>query len=202
MFAVRRPSSCAWRVQSPELPSETATSTLRVVIDADFARAPPHDEEHREVRLFGAVDHWDTEALGWSVTKRDDCYAMVDAAAMAVRSVFGPIKASAAHGVAPRGDRGSRFVAEHFQDAGRLVAREPERRGRRRARNGVAERIFHILKERTVHGRLHHSINEVPGVAPTSVVPYSSAWRLGKSRIQDPGDAKIASNQDVMKRAA
>ena len=64
-----------------------------------------------KVWLFGVVEHWNAEALGWHVAKRGDRYAAIQAVSMAVRKVFGQISPSAAHGVALRHDHGSAFLA-------------------------------------------------------------------------------------------
>ena len=53
-----------------------------------------------KVWLFGTIEHWNAEALGWHVSKRGDRYAAVQAVGMAVRNVFGHVSPSAARGVA------------------------------------------------------------------------------------------------------
>jgi putative transposase len=55
-----------------------------------------------KVWLFGVVEHWNAEALGWHVAKRGDRYAAVQAVGMAVRHVFGHVSPSAARGLALR----------------------------------------------------------------------------------------------------
>ena len=39
-----------------------------------------------KVWLFGTIEHWNAEALGWHVSKRGDRYAAVQAVSMAVRN--------------------------------------------------------------------------------------------------------------------
>src|SRR6185312_1827841 len=106
-----------------------------------------------KVWLFGTIEHWNAEALGWHVAKRGDRYAAVQAVGMAVRNVFGHVSPSAARGVALRHDHGSAFLAEHFHNQIRFwgmipsyaFVGEPET-------NGVIERFFRTLKEQIVHG--------------------------------------------------
>jgi hypothetical protein len=78
-----------------------------------------------KVWLFGVVEHWNAEALGWHVAKRGDRYAAVQAVGMAVRNVFGHVSPSAARGVALRHDHGSAFLAEHFHNQIRFWGMTP-----------------------------------------------------------------------------
>ena len=156
-----------------------------------------------KVWLFGVVEHWNAEALGWNVTKRGDRYAAAEAVGMAVKSVFGHISASAARGVALRHDHGSAFMAEHFQKQIRFwgmnpsyaFVGEPET-------NGVAERFFRTLKEQIVHGRIYQTIDDVRAAVRNFVGRYNAAWLIEKNGFQSPGDARAAWNQALMKQAA
>ena len=78
-----------------------------------------------KVWLFGVIEHWNAEALGWHVAKRGDRYAAVQALGMAVRTVFGHVSPSAARGLALRHDHGSAFLAEHFHNQIRFWGMTP-----------------------------------------------------------------------------
>ncbi len=155
------------------------------------------------VWLFGVVEHWNAEALGWHVAKRGDRYAAVQATAMAVKRVFGQTGASAARGVAMRHDHGSAFMAEHFQNQLRFCGMapsyafvgEPET-------NGVIERFFRTLKEQIIHGRIYQTIDDVRAAVRTFIDRYNAAWLIEKNRLCSPNQAREAWHQPAMKAAA
>jgi hypothetical protein len=68
-----------------------------------------------KVWLFGVVEHWNAEMLGWHVTKRGTRYEAIQALGMAVRGQFGHLGAGAARGLALRHDHGSNFMSDVFQ---------------------------------------------------------------------------------------
>src|SRR6187401_2735017 len=78
-----------------------------------------------KVWLFGVIEHWNAETLGWHVAKRGDRYAAVQAVGMAVRNVFGHVSPSAARGLTLRHDHGSAFLAEHFHNQIRFWGMTP-----------------------------------------------------------------------------
>ena len=95
-----------------------------------------------KVWLFGVVEHWNAEALGWHVAKRGDRYAAFQAVSMAVRNVFGHVSPSAARGLALRHDHGSAFLAEHFPQPDPLLGHDPELRVRGRTGNEWCHRAL------------------------------------------------------------
>jgi putative transposase len=156
-----------------------------------------------KVWLFGVVEHWNAEALGWNVTKHGDRYAAAEAVGMAVKSVFGHINASAARGVALRHDHGSALMAEHFQRQIRFWGMNPSYAfiGEPET-NGVAERFFRTLKEQIVHGRIYQTIDGLRAAVRSFVARYNTAWLIEKNGFQSPGDARAAWNRTLMKQAA
>ncbi|MGH7075886.1 MAG: transposase [Stellaceae bacterium] len=114
------------------------------------------------VWLFAVVERWNAEGVGWHVAKIGDRYAAAQAVAMAVKTVLGAVASGVARGVALRHDHGSAFMADHFQNQIKFwgmarsfaFVREPET-------NGVAEHFFRTFKEQLVHGRIHHTIDDV-----------------------------------------
>ena len=155
------------------------------------------------VWLFGVVEHWNAEALGWHVAKRGDRYAAVQAVGMAVRNAFGQVSPSAARGVALRHDHGSAFLAEHFHNQIRFwgmtpsyaFVGEPET-------NGVVERFFRTLKEQIVHGRIYQTTDEVRDAVRDFIARYNAEWLIEKNGLRSPIDARTAWHQAVMKAAA
>ena len=156
-----------------------------------------------KVWLFGVIEHWNAEALGWHVAKRGDRYAAVQAVGMAVRHVFGHVSPSAARGVALRHDHGSAFLAEHFHNQIRFwgltpsyaFVGEPET-------NGVIERFFRTLKEQIVHGRIYQTIDEVRDAVRDFVARYNAEWLIEKNGLRSPSDTRAAWYKAVMRAAA
>jgi putative transposase len=156
-----------------------------------------------KVWLFGVIEHWNAEALGWHVAKRGDRYAAAQAVGMAVRNVFGHVNPSAARGVALRHDHGSAFLAEHFHNQIRFwgmtpsyaFVGEPET-------NGVIERFFRTLKEQIVHGRIYQTIDEVRDAVRDFVARYNAEWLIEKNGLRSPSSARDAWHKAVMKAAA
>ena len=156
-----------------------------------------------KVWLFGTIEHWNAEALGWHVAKRGDRYAAVQAVGMAVRNVFGHVSPGAARGVALRHDHGSAFLADHFHNQIRFwgmtpsyaFVGEPET-------NGVIERFFRTLKEQIVHGRIYQTIDEVRDAVRDFVARYNTEWLIEKNGLRSPSNARAAWSQAVMRAAA
>ena len=80
-----------------------------------------------KVWLFGVVEHWNAEMLGWHVAKHGTRYEAVQALGMAVRQQFGSLSAGAARGLALRHDHGSNSHGSLYcqQPDQHLIARSP-----------------------------------------------------------------------------
>jgi putative transposase len=60
-----------------------------------------------KVWLFGVVEHWNAEMLGWHVSRRGTRHEAIQALGMAVRQQFGHLSRDVARGLALRHDHGS-----------------------------------------------------------------------------------------------
>jgi putative transposase len=155
------------------------------------------------VWLFGVIEHWNAELLGWNVSKRGTRFEAAQAVSMAVRHQFGHLSAGAARGLALRHDHGSNFMAEHFQKQIRFwgispsyaFVGEPET-------NGVIERFFRTFKEQVVHGRIYQTIDEVRSAVRIFVARYNAEWLIEKNGLRSPNDARTAWSQHMIKQAA
>jgi putative transposase len=159
--------------------------------------------EDGKVWLFGVVEHWNAELLGWHVAKRGTRFEAIQAVGMAVREQFGRIEAGAARGLALRHDHGSAFMADVFQKQIRFwgispsyaFVGEPET-------NGCIERPFRTLKEQVVHGRIFRTIDDVREAVRAFVARYNAEWLIEKNGHRSPADMRAAWNEQTFRRAA
>ena len=146
-----------------------------------------------KVWLFGVIEHWNAEMLGWHVAKHGTRYEAVQALGMAVRQQFGHLGAGAARGLALRHDHGSNFMADVFQKQTKFwgvapsyaFVAEPET-------NGCIERLFRTLKEQIVRGRIFRTIDEVRDVVRAFVARYNAEWLIEKNGHRSPHAMRAA----------
>ncbi len=156
-----------------------------------------------KVWLFGVIEHWNAELVGWHVAKRGTRFEATQAVSMAVRQEFGHLNPGAARGLALRHDHGSNFMAEHFQKQIRswgiapsyAFVGEPQT-------NGVIERFFRTFKEQVVHGRIYQTIDDVRDAVRTFAVRYNADWLIEKNGLRSPNHARATWNEATFRRAA
>jgi hypothetical protein len=99
------------------------------------------------VTLFFVAEHWNGEGLGWHVARHGNRYAAAEALAVAVRSVFGSVRADAGRGVSLRHDHGSAFMSDPFQNQLKVFGMAPSFAFVRQPEtSGVAEWFIRTLK--------------------------------------------------------
>jgi putative transposase len=156
-----------------------------------------------KVWLFGVVEHWNAELLGWHVAKHGTRFEAIQAVGMAVRRQFGQLGSGAARGLALRHDHGSNFMADAFQKQIRFwgmspsyaFVGEPET-------NGVIERLFRTLKEQAMHGRVFETIDEVRDAVRAFVARYNAEWLIEKNGHRSPDAMRAAWQEQTFRRAA
>ena len=154
-------------------------------------------------RLFGVIEHWNADLVGWHVAKRGTRFEATQAVSMAVHQEFGHLSPGAARGLALRHDHGSNFMAEHFHKQIRSWGISPSYAfvGEPQT-NGVIERFFRTFKEQVVHGRIYQSIDEVRDAVRTFVFRYNADWLIEKNGHASPNNARAIWNQAMLSAAA
>ena len=156
-----------------------------------------------KVWLFGVIEHWNAELVGWHVAKRGTRFEATQAVSMAVRRAFGHLSPGAARGMALRHDHGSNFMAEHFQKQIRFWGMTPSYAfvGEPQT-NGVIERFFRTFKEQVVHSRIYQTIDAVRDAVRTFVARYNAEWLIEKNGHASPNHARATWNQAMLSAAA
>ena len=147
--------------------------------------------EDGNIWIFAAVEHWNTECVGWHACKEGTRFNALQPLAMGLQKLFGSTGADAGRGLSVRMDHGSQYVSEHFR--GQLkhwgiatsyaFISEPET-------NGVAERFFRTLKEQVIYGRIFRNIEEVRLAVSAFVKQYNAWWLVEKRGYLSPNQAR------------
>ena len=141
--------------------------------------------------IFAAVEHWNTECMGWHVCKVGSRFAALDPIAQGLERRYGSLDADVARGLALRMDHGSQYLSDHFLKQIRYwgihpsfgFVEEPET-------NGVAERWNRTLKEQAIHGRIFQNLEAVRAAVADFVERYNQTWRLEKLGYHTPIEAR------------
>lgn len=148
-------------------------------------------EEDGWIWYFGVTDHWNSECLGWHVTKRGDRYAAIEALREAVRNGCGSLLPGVARGISLRPDHGSVFTAKEYRNEARhwgfgfsyALVGEPET-------NGVEERFHRTMKEQCIHGRTFKNVEELRQAIGSFIADYNNDWILEKLGYCSPREAR------------
>ena len=143
------------------------------------------------VWFFGVIEHWNSECLGWHVTKKGDRFAAIEALTRTVENVFEKACQGVARGLKLLVDHGSQFLSEGFINQAHYwgigiskgFVREPET-------NGVIERFHRTFKEQIVHGRQYHSAEDFRKEVSAFILKYNSDWLLEKLDYHSPLEAR------------
>lgn len=144
------------------------------------------------VWIFTAVEHWNSECVGWHVCKEGNRFNALQPLAMGLTRHFGSVEAGVATSLSLRMDHGTQYVSDHFQKqikhwgitASYAFVAEPQT-------NGVAERFFRTLKEQAVHGRIFQNLEAVRQAVGSFVKQYNAFWLVEKRGYQSPDQARL-----------
>ena len=143
--------------------------------------------------IFAAVEHWNSECMGWHVVKRGDRFAACEPIAQGLAREYGGVEAQIARGLLLRIDHGSKYTSYHFQKQLRYWGITPSFAFVEQPQtNGVSERFFRTLKEQVIYGRVYMNFEEVRQAVSVFVEPYNSQWLLEKNGYIRPADARKA----------
>ena len=147
--------------------------------------------EEGNVWIFAAVEHWNSECVGWHVCKEGNRFNALQPLAMGLTKHFGSADAGVAVGLSVRMDHGSQYTADHFRGQIKhwgmtesyAFVSEPET-------NGVAERFFRTLKEQVIYGRIFRNAEEVRKAVAEFVKRYNAWWLVEKQGYLSPDQAR------------
>lgn len=143
------------------------------------------------VWIFSAVEHWNTECVGWHVCKKGDRYAALMPFSMGLKRIFGNVGKEVATGLKARIDHGPQYTADHFTNQLKFWGIEPSFAFVHKPQtNGVAERFNRTLKEQAINGRIFRNVKEVREAVGTFVELYNEHWRPEKLGYLTPNEAR------------
>lgn len=143
------------------------------------------------VWVFGAVDHWNAECVGWHVCKKGDRFAALQPIAMGLEAVYGGVTAGIARGLSLRMDHGSQYLADHFLKQVKFWGIQPSYGFVEEPQtNGVAERFNRTLKEQAINGRIFRNAEEVRQAVRTFAERYNREWLVEKLGFISPSQAR------------
>jgi transposase InsO family protein len=140
---------------------------------------------------FFALDHYNSECVGWHVAKVGDRFAALQPLAMGILEHFGSVESGIAAGLAIRADHGTQYTSQDFTDqvkawGGHMsyaYVAEPQT-------NGISERFIRTLKEQVIHGKIYRNVEELRQAVGDFVKKYNSQWLLERLHYVAPRDAR------------
>jgi putative transposase len=140
---------------------------------------------------FFALDHFNSECVGWHVAKVGDRFAALQPLAMGLEAQFGSAACGVAAGLAIRADHGTQYTSDDFNAqvkawGGHMsyaYVAEPQT-------NGVSERFIRTLKEQVIHGQIYLNIEQLRQAIAKFIENYNSQWLLERLHYIAPRDAR------------
>jgi transposase InsO family protein len=141
--------------------------------------------------LFATVDHFNSECLGWHITKYGDRYAALEPVRQAVTNEFRAFEKGVATGLSLRMDNGSQYTSGVFEDELDFLGIAPSfTEPYSPESNGIAERFFRTLKEQAVWGHHFETLEQAQEIIGTFIRQYNESWLLKRLNYVAPKEAK------------
>lgn len=146
---------------------------------------------------FIAVDHFNSECMGYHICKEGNRFNALEPLRMGLAKIFGCAGQDAARGLSLRMDHGCQYTSDHFlnQIAYWGIAQsfsfvaEPQC-------NGIAERFIKTLKQQAIYGHIFRDAQEVHASVAKFVREYNHQWRIERLKFLTPKEARnMALNQ-------
>ena len=171
--------------QADEHPGTIITDAPNVMWGTDGSRILTQDEGW--VWIFAAVEHWNSECIGWHVSKPGTRFQALEPVCMALTDIYGGVDQGIARGLELRMDHGSQYLSDHFQNQIKAWGITPSYAFVSQPQtNGVVERFFRTLKEQAIYGRIFKNVEEVRRAVADFVETYNHFWRLEKLGYMSP----------------
>ena len=173
--------------QATEHPGTIITDAPNVMWGTDGSRILTSEEGW--VWLFTAVEHWNSECVGWHVSKPGTRFQALEPISMALTDIYGGVDRGIARGLQLRMDHGSQYLSDHFQNQIKSWGIAPSYAFVSQPQtNGVAERFFRTLKAQAIYGRIFKNAEEVRQAVADFVETYNRSWRLEKLGYMSPAE--------------
>lgn len=142
---------------------------------------------------FIAVDHFNTECVGWHVVKTGSRFEALEPLRQGLQSRIGGVEKDVARGLVLRADHGCQYTSQHFRaqaafwgiTVSHAFIAQPQG-------NGIAERFVRTLKEQAIYGRIFQNVEEVRQAIQSFIGSYNHRWRLERLGFLTPAEARQA----------
>ncbi len=166
-------------------PGTIITDAPNVMWGTDGSRILTQDEGW--VWVFAAVEHWNSECIGWHVSKPGTRFQALEPVCMALTDIYGGVDRGIARGLELRMDHGSQYLSDHFQKQIKAWGIRPSYAFVSQPQtNGVVERFFRTLKEQAIYGRIFKDAEDVRQAMADFVKNYNQFWRLERLGYMTP----------------
>ena len=144
-----------------------------------------------ELHLFTAVEHWNSECVGWTVARTPNLDSAVETVASAIRTVYGSVQPFVASGLTLRLDHSPIFLSHDYQqrlatwgiDASFSFPMQPQN-------NGVAERFNRTVKEQVMGDGPLRNEAQVTRAIGGFIANHTKGWLVAKLGYQTPAEAR------------
>jgi putative transposase len=171
------------------------TDAPNVVWGTDGFRVQTVDEGW--VWGFIAVDHFNSECVGYHVCKEGTRFNALEPLRMGLQEIFGSVGRDAALGLALRMDHGCQYTSDHFlnQIAYWGIAQSFSFVAQPQG-NGIAERFIKTLKQQAIYGHVFRNAMEVHEAVTKLVHDYNHRWRIERLHFLTPAEARNLALQE------